>query len=169
MSPTVEPTDAAVEAFWETAKHRARLVSIPGYFGPTPAEAVCPPAWSFGASSELADALLDLVLAGEKTATASAVWDYEAEGEDLPAVGALSIIADGSGVPRALIVTTSVRVVPFDRVDAEHARLEGEGDRSLEYWRRTHEWFFTEHSVHGRGFATDMPVILERFALLYQE
>ena len=50
-------------------------------------------------------------------------------------------------------------MVPFDEVDEEHAYLEGEGDRSLEYWREVHERFFTEHATHDRGFATDMPVV----------
>ena len=40
-----------------------------------------PDAWAFGATSEQADELLGLVLAGTKTGTASSLWDYEAEGE----------------------------------------------------------------------------------------
>ena len=61
-----------------------------------------------------------------------------------------------------------VEVVPFDEVDEEHAYLEGEGDRSLEYWREVHERFFTEHATHDRGFATDMPIVCERFRVAYQ-
>ena len=58
--------------------------------------------------------------------------------------------------------------MPFDEVDEEHAYLEGEGDRSLEYWREVHERFFTENATHDRGFAPDMPVVLERFRVVYQ-
>ena len=50
-------------------------------------------------------------------------------------------------------------------VDADHARDEGEGDRSLEHWRAVHERFFTEHAEGG--FQPDMPVVLERFRVLY--
>jgi uncharacterized protein YhfF len=57
-------------------------------------------------------------------------------------------------------------VVPFDEVDEEHARLEGEGDRSLAHWRTDHERFFSEASA--RGFEPDMPVVLERFEVIYQ-
>ena len=128
-----------------------------------------PPAWAFGATPEQADELLELVLAGTKTATASALWDYEAEGEDLPTEGTLGIVTDGEGRPRALVVTSRVRTVPFDEVDAEHATAEGEGDRSLEFWRRVHEDFFTQHASHDRGFATDMPVVLEELRVLYSE
>jgi uncharacterized protein YhfF len=56
-------------------------------------------------------------------------------------------------------------VVPFDEVDADHARDEGEGDGSLEHWRRVHERDFTEHAAGG--FQPDMPVVLERFRVLY--
>jgi uncharacterized protein YhfF len=75
-------------------------------------------------------------------------------------------VLDGAGHPRALIETTEVVVVPFDEVDEEHAFLEGEGDRTLAHWRDVHEGFFTEHAARG-GFATDMPVVLERFRVLY--
>jgi uncharacterized protein YhfF len=157
---------SAVEAFWELARFHAKLNSAPTYFGPTTLEVVPPPAWAFGASAEEADELLGLVLAGDKTATASALWDYEAEGEALPEVGSLSILLDGHDHPRALINTTNVTVVPFDEVDEEHARLEGEGDRSLAFWREAHERFFGR--VSRRGFEPDMPVVLERFEVVYQ-
>ena len=49
---------------------------------------VPPAAWSFGATPEQADELLDLVLDGTKTATASALWDYDADDEPLPEAGA---------------------------------------------------------------------------------
>ena len=164
----LRPRSDSVGAFWELARFHAKLNAAPSYFGPTVLEAVPPPAWSFGATPEQADGLVALVLDGTKTATASALWDYEAVGEPLPEVGGLGIIVDGRGHPRALISTTTVEVVPFDEVDEEHALREGEGDRSLEQWRAVHERFFTEHAEHDRGFARDMPVVLERFTVLYQ-
>ena len=163
-----QPGEGPLESFWRNARRHAHVESIvPAYFGAGALELVTPPAWSFGSTPEQADELLDLVLSGEKTATASAAWDYEAEGEPLPKVGELSIVTDSQGRPRALLQTTSVDVRPFDEVDAEHAYLEGEGDRSLEFWRRVHEQFFTDHAEHGHGFSMTMPVVLERFDLLY--
>ena len=162
--PPNRPTD--VEAFWDLARFHARLNSAPTYFGPTTLESVPPPAWAFGDSPEVADELLKLVLDGTKTATASALWDYEAEGETLPEIGNLSILLDGRNHPRALINTTDVAVVPFDEVGEEHARLEGEGDRSLGHWRAAHKKFFSQ--VSSRGFEPDMPVVLERFEVIYQ-
>ena len=156
-----------MERFWTLARSQARITAIPGYFGPGTLEVLAPPAWSFGGTPEEADALLDLVLDGTKTATSGALWDYEQEGEPLPQQGTLSILLDGSGTPRALIEATAVVVVPFDEVDEEHAFLEGEGDRSLAHWRVVHERFFADIATHDRGFVPDMPVVLERFRVLY--
>ncbi|MBB6625935.1 ASCH domain-containing protein [Nocardioides sp. KIGAM211] len=160
---------SALEAFWELARFHARLNSAPGYFGPTALETLPPPAWSFGAEPAQADELLALVLSGAKTATAGALWDYENDGDPVPEPGNLSILLDGAGHPRALIEATDVRVVPFDEVDAEHARLEGEGDGSLAHWRDAHERFFAAVATDERGFQPDMPVVLERFRVVYQE
>ncbi|MGG5260663.1 ASCH domain-containing protein [Phycicoccus avicenniae] len=166
-APDPDPAPSTVDAFWEVARVRARLNPTGFYAGERPLGILPPPAWSFGATPDQADRLLALVLSGTKTATASALWDYEAEGEVLPAVGDLGIVTDGRGVPRALIATTRVETVPFDDVDAEHAHLEGEGDRTLTSWREVHRRFFSEHAAHERGFSPDMPVVLERFAVLY--
>ena len=158
--------DSAVESFWALARPHAKLGGMPGYFGASPLEVLPPPAWAFGAEPEQADRLLRLVLEGTKTATASAREDYDAEGEPLPAAGSMSILLDGSDRPRALIVTTEVDVVPFDQVSEEHARAEGEGDATLAAWREEHERFFTESAPSG--FRPDMPVVLERFSVLFQ-
>jgi uncharacterized protein YhfF len=153
-----------VDAFWQLARFHAKLNTAPSYFGPTPLEVVPPPAWSFGDSPE-DDRVLALVLEGTKTATTSSLADYEAEGEALPEPGTLSILVDSSGHPRALLVTTEVRVARFEEVDEEHARLEGEGDGSLAAWRAAQAALLASDG----GDATDLPVVLERFEVVYQE
>lgn len=156
-----------IQTFWVMARRQARLESLPGYFGPTPLASVMPPAWSFGATPEQSTELAELVADGVKTATASAAEDYAAEGEALPEPGVLGIVLDGEGHPRALVATTGAEVVPFDEVTEDHALAEGEGDRTLASWRESHERFFRDHDPHGRGFRPDMPVVLERFRVLY--
>lgn len=151
----IEATPDALADFWASA--RTRHPELP--------EAI-PEAWAFGATPEHADGLLRLVLDGVKTGTASSMWDYEHTGEALPQVGENSIILDGEGAPRAIIVTTDLQVVPFDEVTEEHAAAEGEGDRTLATWRDIHERYWTNHSESPRGFAPDMPVLCERFRLV---
>ncbi|AYG04892.1 ASCH domain-containing protein [Gryllotalpicola protaetiae] len=151
-------TDAAIRRFWDEA--RAAVPALP---------AEPPDSWAFGAEGDRsqADELLTLVLRGGKTATASSLWDYEAAREPLPVVGTRSIVLDGAGAPRAVLETTQVSVVSFDCVDAAHAAAEGEGDRTLDSWRRFHESFWRLHSENERGFAPDMPVVCERFRVVY--
>ena len=159
--------DDELDAFWELARRHLEAGGVTAYTGETPLERLRPPAWAFGATPEQADELLALVLSGTKTATAGAYWDYEAEEEALPEVGTLGIVLDGAAHPRALVVTTEVSVTPFEEVDEMHAFLEGEGDRTVRYWREVHENFFRAYPAHDRGFAPDMPVVLERFEVLY--
>lgn len=160
--------DRRVAAFWAVARPYAKFAIAPGETPQSMLEMLQPPAWSFEEDPSSSYRPLELVLAGAKTAMASALWDYEDADEPLPSVGTLSIILDGAGRPRALIVTTRVEVRPFAEVDEEHAHLEGRGDRGLAQWREEHERFFTEHASAGHTFTPEMPVVLERFRVLYQ-
>lgn len=160
------PEDEDLERFWVTARKSAGLARLGAVVGENPAALLVPPAWSFGQDAETADALLKLVLARKKTATSSALWEWEAEGEDLPEAGALAIVCDGAGRPRALLRTEAVDVVPFDAVPAEHVAAEGEGD--VERWRSDHEAYFAAAlAPYGRDVAAGMPVVLERFTLIH--
>ncbi len=124
--------------------------------------------WHFGNSPETAHELGALARAGIKTATASLLWDYEANDEDLPQPGEASIITDWDGAPLCIIQTTAVEIKPFNTVSAEHAFAEGEGDRTLRYWREVHWRAFSETcQTVGRNPEETMPVVCERFQLLY--
>jgi uncharacterized protein YhfF len=127
-----------------------------------------PEAWGFGDSAEMADALGALVRSGRKTATCSLLWQYEADGDPLPAVGEHSIILDGQGEPLCIIETVEVDVRPFECVDAAFAAAEGEGDGSLAYWRAAH-WSFFELQCDRLGLtpAADMPLVCERFVVRF--
>ena len=127
-------------------------------------------AWAFGDSKEMADELAKLVVEGTKTATASNYTLYELDNEELPYVGLHNIILDGDGNAVAIAETTSVEVVPFDEVTVEHAHLEGEGDRTLNYWREVHELFFKKELNNiKQDFNDKIPVVCERFKLLYKK
>jgi uncharacterized protein YhfF len=78
----------------------------------------------FGDGPELADRLGDLVLAGVKTATCSALWEWEAAGDPLPRAGLLTVVLEGGGRPLGISETTEVRILPYDRVDEDFAREE---------------------------------------------
>ena len=123
----------------------------------------------WGDSLEMADELGALIADGTKTATCSALWEYEAEGEPLPEVGLKTIVRDGNGDPLCIVETTEVEVRPYEEVDAEFAYEEGEGDRSLEYWREAHWRFFSRNLPSiGKEPETDMPLVCERFRVVYR-
>ena len=125
-------------------------------------------AWGFGNTPEMADELGDLVVRGIKTATAALLWDFEEGGESFPRVGDHSIILDGAGVPLCIIRATEISEVPFNMVGEEQAHLEGEGDRSLRYWREVHWKFFAEECEKlNREPDEQMPVVCEKFVLVY--
>jgi uncharacterized protein YhfF len=120
--------------------------------------------WHFGDNAMLADFLLDEVLKGKKTGTASLLWEYEADAEPLPKEGDYSIITSFSGQPQALIRTCAVSVVAFNAVDSAFALSE---NLSLQEWRRTHwEYFSKRCAVIGKTMTPDAPVICETFEVM---
>jgi uncharacterized protein YhfF len=126
-----------------------------------------PEAWGFGDSPEMADELGQLVLSGTKTATCSLLWEYEQEGESVPEEGELSIVLDGRGEPLCLIETTEIRTRPYNKVEAQFAYDEGEGDRSLAFWRDAHWRFFSRQCDKlGLQVSEEMPLICERFRVI---
>lgn len=122
-------------------------------------------AWSFG---DDADKLAQLVKDGIKTATCSAYCFYEMEEEDLPEAGAYNIILDSDDQAVCIIRTTKVYITSFNEVTADHAFKEGEGDRSLEYWRDVHKSFFTEELKEvNLHFDEEMKLVCEEFEVVY--
>lgn len=150
------------QAFWE--KYVATLSDD------HPHRQIEPPVnrYGFGDSAEMADELGELVRQGVKDGTTSLMWEHEVDGEPIPLVGEVAVILNGKGEPLCIVETTQVDVMPFNEVDEQFAYDEGEGDRSLAYWRRAHEEFFGRVcEAIGRTPEETMPVVCERFRLIY--
>ena len=115
-----------------------------------------------------ADRLAELTAKGVKTATSSAYPVYEAVGAPLPRAGEYSVVTRTDGSAVCVVYTSRVTVVPFNVVTEKHAWREGEGDRSLAYWRRVHEEFFsTALEKLGLAFSEDMGVVCEEFSRVF--
>ena len=124
--------------------------------------------WHFGDGEKLARDLAALVLHGPKRATAGLFWDAEADPNMMPLLGGYSLVTDHAGMPLLIIRTTQVDIRPYGEVDADFAAAEGEGDGSLDYWRAAHwDYFSRRCAALGREPSSDMPVVLERFVLVY--
>ncbi len=123
-------------------------------------------AWSFG---EAPDKLADLVLQGIKTATCSAYDLYLINREPLPQTGDYSVILNSDEEAVCIIQTLKVYVTEFNQVSEEHAFKEGEGDRSLDYWRKIHISFLTnELASVNKPFYENTKVVCEEFAVVYK-
>jgi uncharacterized protein YhfF len=123
----------------------------------------------WGDGPEMADELGILIAQGIKTGTCSAVWEWEAEDKPIPQVGLITIVLDGRGQPLCIVETVEVTLRNYNAVEADFARSEGEGDLSLEYWREAHRNFFSRSLPKiGREFSEDMPLVCERFKMIYR-
>ncbi len=144
---------SAVESFWREFADASGVDA--GYS-----------AWAFGSDDDpgLQAKLGFLVRDGPKRATTGLLSEYEQEGEALPETGDYSVILDGRGGPLCIIRTTHVELRPFGEVGAEFARVEGEGDRSLDYWRRAHLAFFDRLDIE---IDDGTMMVLERFDLVW--
>ena len=114
--------------------------------------------FAFGDSPALADELLALVLEGKKRATCWAA----SQGLKGAEVGKLMVVLDGAGRPRAVVKTIELTRRGYDEVDAGFAFDEGEGDRSLVFWRAAHQRYFTRLKLFEPG----MMLWCERFELV---
>ena len=117
---------------------------------------------TFGDNDVQKDYLAELIRQGIKTATCSALTDYQTSGEALPKVGDICIVIDSQGLPICKIETVEVFQCSFNHVDANFAFDEGEGDRSLGYWRAEHERFFRNRGI----FSSTMMLVCERFKVI---
>lgn len=113
--------------------------------------------WAFGDTEQQADELVKLVLDGVKTATCSNL-----DGEGIPQPGDVFVVVDGKNEPVCAIELTTVDMRTYEQVDAAHALAEGEGDRSLDYWRKEHKRFFEEYEL----FSPDMTLVLMHFKVI---
>lgn len=125
-------------------------------------------AFSFGSSSAAAENLLKLVLKGKKTATCSALEEFQLNNEEIPKVGDYSIVLNAEGVPKCIIETTSVLFLKFEDMTYEICKREGE-DENLESWQKNHINFFTVYGARlGYNFSWNMDIVFEDFKVVYR-
>jgi uncharacterized protein YhfF len=129
--------------------------------GPVRAEA-------YGDSSELSIKLLSLMRSGRKRAATFLLWACEHDGEPIAKTGDIEIVLDHLGEPALVTRIIRSEIVPYCEVTAEYAAIEGEGDGSLEYWRKAHWAFFSRECKRiGREPTESMPVVCNIFEVLH--
>ena len=117
-----------------------------------------------------ADECAELVVKGIKQATAPSLWSHEINNEPLPQVGNQYMVTDWEGNAKAIIETTKVVLTPFKDVTAEFAKAEGEGDKTLAYWKMVHQAYYSrEMKPHGKQFNKNMIIVCEYFKTIFTE
>jgi len=153
-------TKESIEAYWKQF-----LASLPP---DSPYHTKTYVAEGWGDGPEMADELGALIAQGVKTATCSALWEWGAEGNPIPDEGYITIALDGRGEPFCIVETIEISIHKYNEVDADFAREEGEGDLSLNYWRKAHENYFSRVLRKiGKEFSEEMPLVCERFQVIY--
>ncbi len=123
---------------------------------------------SYAGNRDTTDALLELYLSGKKRAGSSVVEDFLAAGDALPNVGNYWILLDSCDRPRCILRTEQIEINKFQDVPLEVAIAEGEGDLSLDYWRKSHEQFYTPFLAKwGLRSIEDANVITEYFSIVF--
>ena len=147
-----------IHAFWERFK---KEVNEP--------KATYTSHFHFELTEALAQYLLELVLKGQKRATASSLYAFQIEDEPLPKQGDYHIVTDFHGSPHCVIRTTQVTILPYNEITYDICKREGEDD-TLESWQKGHQRFYEEEGKQlGYCFTETMPVVFEDFEVVYQE
>ena len=109
-----------------------------------------------------------LVVKNIKQATAPSLWSFKINNEKLPRKGDLNIITDWNKIPKAIILTTKIELIKFNEITAKFAQKEGEGDKSLAYWRKVHKAYYKrEMQGYKEGFSQDMIIVCQYFKTIY--
>ena len=127
-----------------------------------------PQSFYFCDTKKDADECAELVVKGIKQATATSLWWFKKNNVSLPRVGDKFIVTDWVGNPRAIIETIKVQQVPFNKITSEFAEIEGEGDKSLGYWRKVHEAYYKrEMATYIEKFDKNMIIVCEYFKKIF--
>ena len=118
--------------------------------------------WYLGKNKRQADRLFRLVLNGKKIATSYLYKETEKLSNN-----SFSILTDWDKSNQLLIFTTNIQVIPFNKVTKQHAQNEGEGTKTLQYWRGVHRKFFAEQLAESnQDFSEDTLIVCETFQVI---
>ncbi len=115
-----------------------------------------------------ANVCAQLVVKNIKQATAGSLWWYEYSNEPLSNIGDLFIITNWNGIAKAIIQVSKIEKTPYNQISTEFARIEGEGDKSLVYWKKVHWAYFTREMLpYNLKPTEDMIIVCEYFETVW--
>jgi uncharacterized protein YhfF len=127
-----------------------------------------PEAIHFYDNKEDADLCAQLVKQGIKKAISQSLLGLQYRNEPLPKIGAFRVITNWEGEAQCIVKTTAVKLKPYFSIDTAFAVLEGEGDKSLDHWKKNHWDYFTrELEPYGRVPRESMIVVCTEFEKVF--
>jgi uncharacterized protein YhfF len=102
----------------------------------------------FGTLGESRTNLVNLILYGQKRATAGLFSEYELENEPIEHVGELLAMVDNDGAQVGTLKVTRVEIARSADVPDEFALAEAEGDLSGDDFRESHSAYWTRVGEH---------------------
>lgn len=125
--------------------------------------------WYFCDNEIDANECVTLVLNNIKTATSPSLWWFHANNESLPKAGDLNIVTNWNGEAQCIIQTTNVSITPFNEITDEYAAMEGEGDKTLAYWKQVH-WPYYHRELANTCYtpSQNMPIVCETFKVVFK-
>ena len=102
----------------------------------------------FGTPGASRENLVNLVLHGNKRATAGLLHDYDREGEPVEHVGERLAMVDNDGRHVGTLLVTRTEIVRFCDVPDEFALAEAEGDLNAADFRASHLEYWTRVGEH---------------------
>lgn len=110
--------------------------------------------WKFGINN---NELVELVLQGKKTATTSL------KSGNIPKIGEKSILLFDNEKKACILEKKNIIITKFKNVTPEMAYLEGEGDRTLEYYKKVHTEYF---KTINPDFNDETEIVFEIFEVV---
>ena len=125
---------------------------------------------SIGIDEETTVLIIDFIKEGEKVGTFSLPWLMQSENIPASHTGQPIILLSYDGKPEIVVQITDIAETTFGEIDYDVTKIDGPPVRDPEVWIPLHrEYWNNILKPYGRSCTDDMPVIVERFQLVYSE
>ena len=122
----------------------------------------------FGDNEQDANENARLIQSGARKAISHSLLGLQNRNEPLPKIGDYIVVTNWSGEAQCIVRTTAVKLKPYFSIDVLYAQLAGEGDKSLDHWKKVHwDQYTTELQKFGREPRESMIIVCQEFEKVY--